>query len=87
MGSGKIPRNHKRHRNPQKAEKKAENSNLHRHPPIRRRERSELYVSMRRIWVWPLVDIPHHHDRDDHMLFLYDEKARDELLDGLLYKT
>ncbi len=33
-----------------------------------------------------LVDIPHHHDRDDHILFLYDEKARNELLDGLLHK-
>jgi hypothetical protein len=41
---------------------------------------------MRRVWVRFLVDIPHHHDRDGHILFLHDEKARNELLDGLLRK-
>ncbi len=45
-----------------------------------------LYVPMRRVWIWALVDIPHHHDRDDDILFLHDEKARNELLDGLLWK-
>jgi hypothetical protein len=32
------------------------------------------------------VDIPPHHDRDDDILLLHDEKARNELLDGLLRK-
>ena len=45
-----------------------------------------LYVSMRRVWVWALVDIPHHHDRDDDILLLHDEKARNGLLDRLLHK-
>jgi len=39
------------------------------------------------VWIWPLVDISHHHDRDDRILFLHDETTRDELLDGLLRKT
>jgi hypothetical protein len=39
---------------------------------------------MRGVWVWFWVDIPYHHDRDDHILLLHHEKARDELLDGLL---
>jgi hypothetical protein len=38
------------------------------------------------VWVWFLVDIPHHHGRDDDILLLHDEKARNELLDGLLRK-
>ena len=41
------------------------------------------YVSMRLVWIWFLVDIPHHHDRDDDILLLHDEKARNELLDGV----
>ncbi len=41
---------------------------------------------MRMVWLQFLVDIPGHHDRDDHILLLYDEKARDELLDGMLRK-
>ncbi len=44
------------------------------------------YVSMRMVWGWFLVDIPHHYDRDDHILFLHNEKARNELLHGLLRK-
>jgi hypothetical protein len=32
------------------------------------------------IWFWFLVDIPRHHDRDDDILLLHDEKARNELL-------
>lgn len=39
-----------------------------------------LYVSMRRFWIWALVDIPHHHDLNDHILFLHDEKTRNGLL-------
>ncbi len=45
------------------------------------------YVWMRMVSrVWFLVDISPHHDRDDRLLFLHDEKARDGLLDGLLPK-
>ncbi len=42
---------------------------------------------MRRVWIRPLVDIPHHHDRDDHILLLCDdEDAWEGLLDRLLRK-
>ncbi len=37
-------------------------------------------------WFQFLVDIPHHHDCDDDILLLHDEKARNGLLDGLLHK-
>jgi len=43
-------------------------------------------MRMVRIWLWILVDISPHHDCDDDILLLHDEKARDELLDGLLRK-
>ncbi len=45
-----------------------------------------LYVSMHRVWIWALVDVPDHHDRDDDILLLHDEKTWNELLDGLLRK-
>jgi len=32
------------------------------------------------------VGVSHHHDRDDHILFLHDEMAWDEVLEGLLRK-
>jgi hypothetical protein len=41
---------------------------------------------MRMVRIWFLVDISPHHDCDDDILLLHDEKARDELLDGLLRK-
>jgi hypothetical protein len=41
---------------------------------------------MRGIWIWSLVDISAHHDRDDYILFLRDETVRDELLDGVLHE-
>ena len=41
---------------------------------------------MRGVWVWPLVGVSYHHDRDDHILFLHDEMVWDEVLEGLLRK-
>jgi len=38
------------------------------------------------VWLWFLVDVPYHHDRDDDILLPDDEKARIELLDGLLHE-
>jgi hypothetical protein len=38
------------------------------------------------IWLWFLVDISPHHDRNDVVLLPHDEKAWNELLDGLLWK-
>jgi len=46
------------------------------------------YVSMWMVWIWFwfLVDIPHHYNRDDHILLLHDEEVGDGLLDGVLHE-
>ena len=41
---------------------------------------------MRRVWIWLLVDIPHPHDCDDHILLLDDEEVGDGSLDGVLHE-
>ncbi len=79
-------RKRRRRRKRQGAEKTNEHSN--RSVPVIRTKGGKLYVSMHIFWIWFwfLVDIPHHHDRDDDILLLHDEKTRNELLDGLLHK-
>jgi hypothetical protein len=38
---------------------------------------------MRVVWTWPLVDIPHYHDRHDALLFSHDAMAWDGFREGL----
>ncbi len=66
---------------------------LRRNKRQRRRKRFEhldllnLHVSMCRLWMRTLVDIPTYHDRDDRvLLFCDDEEERNESLDGFLRK-
>lgn len=85
MATEQRLRRQKKHRKHQRADKTAEHS-IRTYIYLLRMKGGEPYVSTRMVWIWFLVDIPHHHDRNDDILLLLDEKARNELLDGLLRK-